>query len=313
MLPIQAVPVGLNLLGTSQASGTIVIEDARTYGVDMVSLNNQLKTWASGNRAVLSSLGGEPGEPPRNYLRVVSRVYLAGKIAVTIQDARSYAGGADVGAARPVELLFPDTLPTAAQHGGTPEDRVNELREGIKAMNRMLGAEPETVVIDGVSTLLPGASVRVTTASARTVGMSQTFDPPLVLGYLGFDVPILEGGELGHWIPTHSLLRGTVNVASGSIGSVLVGPIGDRAALLDEINARTDSETIYTRAAELLGNDWKRMYAQLKRPRSSSPGDLFADLALGYDNADGASKDDRRRRVNTAMRTALTEALNSDG
>jgi len=309
MLPIQGVPVGLNLLGTTQANGTIVIDDARTYGVDMMSLNAQLEAWAATQRATLAPLGAMPGEEPRNFLRVVSRVYLAGKVDVTIQDARSFAGGADVGAARPVELLYPETLPPAARGSGTPEERVNELQSGIDAMNRMLGADPQRVVIDGVSTLIPGGSVRVTTASARTVGMSQVFDPPLVLGYLGFDVPILEGGELGHWIPTHSLLKGVLDESAGTIGAVLDGELGDRAALLDAINAQSNSDEIYARAAQLLGAQWESMYRQLQRPRDSEPGDHFADLALGYDNADGLSKNDRRRRVNSALKTALDEAL----
>ncbi len=309
MLPIQGVPIGLNLLGTTRANGTIVISDARTYGVDMASLIPQLEEWAKRNHAMLAPLGAEDPKNPQNFLRVVSRVYLAGGVDVTIQDARSFSGGTDIGAARPVELLYPDTLPLASRGDGTPAERVNELQNGIDAMNRMLGAEK---VLDDVKGLIPGASVRVTSASARTVGMSQTFDPPLVIGYLGFDVSILKGGKLGNWIPTHALLKRTADKSAGAVGSLLVGTLGDRIELCKKINARGNSKAIYSHAAELLGPQWKSIFDQLHAPRSSSSYDLFAELALGYDNAVGNSKDDRRRIVNKALKDALDEAIKAD-
>jgi len=52
----------------------------------------------------------------------------------------------------------------------------------------------------------------VTAASARSVSMTETFDPPLVFGYLGFDVPILEGGDLGAPIPTHANLTNEISL-----------------------------------------------------------------------------------------------------
>ncbi len=58
----------------------------------------------------------------------------------------------------------------------------------------------------------PGGSVRFNAASARSISMSETFSPPLVIGYLGFDVPILTGGEFGRPIPTHALLTNRLGV-----------------------------------------------------------------------------------------------------
>ena len=37
-VPVSGVPVGLSLLASDSASGTIQIEDARTLGVDTISL-----------------------------------------------------------------------------------------------------------------------------------------------------------------------------------------------------------------------------------------------------------------------------------
>jgi hypothetical protein len=48
--------------------------------------------------------------------------------------------------------------------------------------------------------------VRVTAASPRSVALTERFESPLVFGYLGFDVPILDGGELGAPIPTNANL-----------------------------------------------------------------------------------------------------------
>ena len=44
--------------------------------------------------------------------------------------------------------------------------------------------------------------------------MQEDFDPPLVIGYLGFDVAIFEGGQIGPPIPTHA--RTKVDIRSES-------------------------------------------------------------------------------------------------
>ena len=43
-VPVQGVPVGLSLLGGGAAAGTITIADARTYGVDTVSLHEDVRS-----------------------------------------------------------------------------------------------------------------------------------------------------------------------------------------------------------------------------------------------------------------------------
>ena len=55
--------------------------------------------------------------------------------------------------------------------------------------------------------MLPGGSLKVNAATARSVSMSESFDTPLVVGYLGFDCQVLEGGLLGPPIPTHAVLE----------------------------------------------------------------------------------------------------------
>ncbi len=201
-LPVQGVPVGLSLLGSDAANGSISIKQAKTIGVDTRSLYAQLTAWAALNRDFLRNFG--PGATGRqNYLRVVSRVYATGKMDVFLSNASSYAAGADVGAPKPVELLTPK--PPKKDEDVDAANRTN-YTDNIAALNKTIADGQKTTSVNGVDTLLPGGSVRITAATARTVSLSETFDTPLVLGYLGFDCAILGDGRLGPPIPTHAVI-----------------------------------------------------------------------------------------------------------
>ena len=62
-------------------------------------------------------------------------------------------------------------------------------------------------IFKNVNAAPPGGAVRVAQASRRSVTLSETFDRPLVVGYLGFDVPVLPTGELGVPIATINQLE----------------------------------------------------------------------------------------------------------
>lgn len=195
-IPISGVPVGLGLLNASSAQCTVKLSDARTIGIDTVSLHTDVDRWASMRSAFLSPFGPDDQGRIRNYVRVVSRVYLLGSIDVSIRDAKSSSGGLDAGVPKPVELL---TLEANSDEPGS----VDGYSKAIKEINDMLAG-----AAGDATNVLPGGSLRVTSASARSVSMRETFARPLVVGYLGFDYPILRGGELGRPIPTHSALDG---------------------------------------------------------------------------------------------------------
>ncbi len=358
-IPISGVPVGMSMLATNSANGFVNIDDARTMGVDMMSMHAQLEAFVNDHpdvRSMLANFGCKPGETPRNYLRVVSRVYATGKLEVLLNDASTFGAGADVGAARPVDLFVPrapdgvdDTQASARENyltgmsrlnnmGGnagapahrsgedtgltpkeladneaarkeareaevkkrddalkaanddlkirqdeaektqafkdwetatnergqaeedlrtktrerralekvihdpaaTPEARAeaesqveqarsdeNTARDTLKAKRKAesdkreaFNATQEAVdarksratlgeaqsALNAVKGFAPGGSVRFSAASSRSISMDETFDPPLVLGYLGFDVGILAGGGLGRPIPTHAVV-----------------------------------------------------------------------------------------------------------
>ena len=66
-----------------------------------------------------------------------------------------------------------------------------------------LPAFPENDLPAGITK--PGGSIRIAAASSRGITMSETFDRPVVVGYIAYDRPIAEGGRLGSSTPT--LLR----------------------------------------------------------------------------------------------------------
>ena len=196
-VPVQGVPVGLSLLGSSGADGSITISDAKTIGVDTVSLHRQLLEWASQEQAFLKNFARPTSAcEPSNYLRVVTRIYAAKEMDVFLSNASSSAFGTDIGKPTPVDLLSAE--PAVAGQPATASTK--SYADSLTKLNASI-ADIEI----GDSMLLPGGSVRVTGASARTVSLKDRFATPLVIGYLAFDCPILEGGKLGRPIPAHAV------------------------------------------------------------------------------------------------------------
>jgi hypothetical protein len=200
-VPVQAVPVGLSLLASDAASGSIQIQDARTMGVDTISVYRQLEDWAWTNRSFLLSFGINPASKRTNYLLIITRVFASGRMMVSLKDASNRSGGLDVGVPKPVNLLQPQ-LPT--DRASSPEAALSNYTNAWNTISEMVKAAGSTV--DTAGKVLPGGSLRLAAASTRSVSLDETFDPPVILGYLGFDCAIAENGELGVPIPTHAML-----------------------------------------------------------------------------------------------------------
>lgn len=198
-VPVQGVPVGLSLMASDTASGTIEIKDAYTLGVDTISLYHQLRNWAGTNADFLGFFG--PGEKQTNYLRVVTRIYVTGKMSVSLTDASSRSGGLDVGVPKPVNLL---TTALPANSTNTAAATLQNYTNSWNTLSQMVQAAGAAK--DAAGNLLPGGSLRLTAASARSVSLDESFTPPIVFGYLGFDCAIAKNGELGMPIPTCAVL-----------------------------------------------------------------------------------------------------------
>jgi hypothetical protein len=102
---------------------------------------------------------------------------------------------------KPVDLLLP-VLPAGSTN--TAEATLQNYTNAWSTLSQMVQAA--AAVRDAAGNALPGGSLRLASASARTVSLDETFSPPIVFGYLGFDCAIAEGGELGAPIPTQATL-----------------------------------------------------------------------------------------------------------
>jgi hypothetical protein len=202
-VPVQGVPVGLSLLGSDAADGSVSIKQAQTLGVDTLSLYRQLQEWAQDNADFLQYFGSAPGDSRKNYLRMVTRVFATREMDVSLRSTSSQSAGLDAGVPKPVDLLFPE-LPNATNRMSDTVER--NFTNGWETLQRIV-SEGARTARDASGNFLPGGSLKLTGASARTVSLKEEFDPPLILGYLGFDAVIYPGGLLGPPIPTHAILK----------------------------------------------------------------------------------------------------------
>ena len=255
-VPVQAVPVGLSLLNTSQAHGSIEIDDASTYGIDQVSLDQQVAAWAAcpNSRALLARYAPEDGK--EHYIRVITRVYLTGKVNVSVTNDKSTGGGVDAGVSSVA------TLPS----GTTPGDTATSYANMLTSLNNSLNS--------GGTVSKPGGSIRIAAVSARSVTMSETFDRPIVIGYIAYDRAIGRNGVLGMPRPTLQQMEGTTDVApqpteSDVAESVKFGPDANtviirayvkdpanRTAVQNFLNEQPQSTATTSIALMLNGAEW---------------------------------------------------------
>lgn len=214
--PIQGVPVGLSLLNSGKATATVQIKDARTYGVDQVSLYRDIQKWERDNDDVLRQYETRPGEPPC-YLRVVSRVYLAREMMVNLQDSSAISASTSAGVPKPVDLLLPVT-----GEGNEGVDRAagENYEKQLENLNTAIAKALGTELVQGGEGLLPGGTVKVVSASSGSITLNEKFKRPVVIGYLGFDMLIGPYGILGPPIPTLAVVSQHVEPVLGQAAAI---------------------------------------------------------------------------------------------
>lgn len=186
-LPINGIPIGLGFLKADQAAGNIVLSNAYTYAADTGALYDALQSWAERNKAKLAMILNQ-SRMDVMFLRVVSRVYLVGGVNVTLTRSASSGG-------------------QAAINGGAPSEPASAPVPAFADANDMLTKLNAQAI--GMKSALPGSGeIRFLSASSSGVTLAETFDRPLVVGYLGFDVPVSKGGTLGAPIPVFERLEG---------------------------------------------------------------------------------------------------------
>jgi hypothetical protein len=108
-----------------------------------------------------------------------------------------------------VNLLMP-SLPDAST--GTAETTLKNYTNAWNVLSEIV--KTASSARDAAGNILPGGSLRLAAASSRSVSIDETFDPPVILGYLGFDCAIFKGGLLGPPIPTHAVLDSGFNLGN---------------------------------------------------------------------------------------------------
>jgi len=213
-IPVSSVPVGLGLLATDSAVGSIQLSDGYVYGVSESELTAKIERWAIDHRATLAAARAQ--NPRGVYLRVVNRVYLVGSVQVFLGNRASGEAfgraGADVGT--------PPGLESFAQQPDdrTPDGRATDGRATDDRATDDRAADGRTRLrdlSDAITAGMPGGAVRLQFASSRAILADETFARPLVVGYLGLDYPVREDGTLGAAVTTLDTLSGNAPASTG--------------------------------------------------------------------------------------------------
>ncbi|MGE3107686.1 MAG: hypothetical protein AB7G11_02060 [Phycisphaerales bacterium] len=298
-LPISGVPVGLTLLGADAADGTITIDKARTYGVDTLSLYQQLVAWAATPEAreFLSNHSSRAGKP--QFLRVISRVYLTGRMIVQLNSATTSSLGVSAGAPKPVDLL------TAAPGADTKAATAEQYGGNVAQLNDLLTKSLQSTKVNGTDVLLPGATLKVVAASSRSITMAEDFiDRPLVIGYLGFDVLIDERGRLGLATRTTEVL-GSATIPGAAEFSAIESEF---VSLRKQIQDRADRDAIAARLAEYVGGPVRAEAERIAASGATVTWDDVSGSLAAYVQPEMSEKDGPRlRSAVAAMRRVLSQ------
>ena len=268
--PIQGIPVALSYLNSQQVNASITISDARTYGGDPAQLYQLLRDWAAlpQTRTNLSEMSMNVPNT-QVFLRIVSRVYYARAVDVSLQRADSQGGGAKAGTISDVSLV-------------TNGNSSNIIANYTNLLGTLNGALSSITTAVSNATQIGGAA-RFVAASGSTVGLSESFDSLLAIGYLGFDVPVYTNGDIGFPIPTFQHINRKVDAPAAESESVRNARVFDTsvekytADVSDAYNAASNKPdwdavvfgvTGKTNMADLIRTgtpqEWKDLYWTLK-------------------------------------------------
>ncbi len=318
-LPIQGVPVALSLMQTDTASGSVTIADAYTYGVPFEMIADKVEEWAGrlGNLDMLKGLRETviasestcsriarwfKDEPePTIYLRVVSRVYLTGRVVAQVNSASAGGAAAKGGVSPDVELPAPDVVTAASRENREPEASGDgEVPTAIPQSSKTLLSHAEKLedLSDQLSGALPGGKIRLAWATNRSVSLSETFERPLVIGYLGFDFPVLEDGSLGSPVATRDQFERR-KIRSVKANFDYYPDLRERCAALP-VEKRYP---IFDAAAEYIGGDFQQEYSAAKSEGRNSEA-AFGEARRKYlfgKSPIGKYIDDVDRGLNAAL------------
>lgn len=177
-LPVQSVPIGLGLLQTDSAYGSITIKEAFTYGLSEELMLNSVIDWAAAHPNLLALYA--PTNSQTNYLRVVNRVFVASEVNVFLTRS--------------------DAAPKSSDDG-----------PNLFSLGESNAVEVYSSTLDALSKVanrseVGSGSLKLTSATSRSLNLQERFRRPLVIGFLSMDFPILQEGGLGAPFSTYSAL-----------------------------------------------------------------------------------------------------------
>ena len=214
------MPIGLNLLDSASANGTITLKDAFTYALPVRTMFDAIHQWCRDNADYLKQY--EPAESTadgkhaenRFYLRVINRVYLVKTVDVSLFSNRGFGFGGSAGVPQPVQLLNIANATEAAKQFAA----VNEiLSKATSPANKDAGTPAAAGADAAPQPFAVGGTVKLAMATSRSVSLVETFRRPLVIGYLASDYAIQAGGKCAGPVPTQSVLEGRGAVAGKTI------------------------------------------------------------------------------------------------
>jgi hypothetical protein len=211
-IPVQSVPVGLNLLDSASANGTITLKDAFTYALPARTMYDAIHQWCRDNAEYLKQY--EPTESKTDgkqgankfYLRVINRVYLVKTVDVSLFSNRGFGAGGSAGVPQPVQLLNIANATEAAKQFAAVNDILSNATSHATSDPGAAAAAGDEAAPQ--PPLAVGGTVKLAMATSRSVSLVETFRRPLVIGYLASDFAIAAGGKCGGPVPTQGVLEG---------------------------------------------------------------------------------------------------------
>jgi hypothetical protein len=211
-IPVQSVPVGLNLLDSASANGTITLKDAFTYALPARTMYDAIHQWCRDNADYLAQYEPTESTPDKKqagnkfYLRVINRVYLIKSVDVSLFSNRGFGAGGSAGVPQPVQLLnIANATEAAKQFAAVNEILSKATSSAPTEAKAPAGAGGEMAP---PSPFAVGGTVKLAMATSRSVSLVETFRRPLVIGYLASDYAIEARGKCAAPIPTFSMLEG---------------------------------------------------------------------------------------------------------
>lgn len=214
-LPIKGIPVAFGLLDADSASATVTLSNATTYGLDILDLDQQVRKWASEASSVeiLKRYSARYAPPylyvpffpwgaqyhkQYNYLRIVTRVFFIRSVDVTVTSTAQTAS----------ELRAGNTSPPTSVNSNSTTQPSLPSGDQVGIAGQVTGTLHD-----------PGGQLQLSSHTSNSVTLVESFNHPMAIGYLAFDLPIGEDGTLGDYpVSTENRLFGE----GGEVGETTV-------------------------------------------------------------------------------------------